>query len=57
MFLEGLPADSAFITSMRVEWEERDAWRRELAKVTGREYARPTRRASLEEFASAQGRG
>lgn len=57
MLLEGLPADASFITAMQVEWEERDAWRRALAEQTGRDYTRPTRRVSLEDFAAAQGVG
>lgn len=36
---------------MRAEWEERDEWRRALGAVTGRDYTRPARRISLEQFA------
>lgn len=53
-YLGGLPADSALLSSLEAEREEREAWRRELGRVTGRDYSKPAQRMTIGEFANAR---
>ena len=49
MYVRGLGEGSAFVAAIQHEFEEKNRWRVELARITGRPV--PTSRMSLDDFA------
>lgn len=48
--MRGLPPDSAFVSALQAELEERDRWKVELARMAGR--PAPTSRMTLDELSA-----